>query len=75
MKTLLATCLVSVCTVGLPSQTTWLVGPGGLPQIRDAVATDAISATNPTAAETARLNRVRLAVFLALASPEFIVQK
>lgn len=38
MKTLLATCLVSVCTVGLPSQTTWLVGPGGLPQIRDAVA-------------------------------------
>ena len=44
-------------------------------QIRDAVASVAISATNPTAAETARLNRVRLAVFLALASPEFIVQK
>jgi len=44
-------------------------------QIRDAVASVAISATNPAAAETARLNRVRLAVFLTLASPDFIVQK
>jgi uncharacterized protein (DUF1800 family) len=37
--------------------------------IRDAVATIATSATN------AALNRARLAIFLTLASPEFIVQK
>lgn len=44
-------------------------------QIRDAVASVTISATNPAAADTARLNRARLAVFLTLASPDFIVQK
>jgi len=38
MPRLAALCLVSVGTVGLPSQTTHLVGPGGLPQIRDALA-------------------------------------
>lgn len=31
-------CLFAVGVVGLPSQATLLVGPGGLPQIRDAVA-------------------------------------
>lgn len=43
--------------------------------IIDAVSAIAISTTNQTAAATARLNRVRLAVFLGLASPEYLVQK
>lgn len=38
MRTLPLICLFSVVTVGLPSQATHLVGPGGLPQIRDALA-------------------------------------
>lgn len=38
MNTLVPLCLFSVCAVGLPSQQTFLVGPGGLPQIRDALA-------------------------------------
>jgi uncharacterized protein (DUF1800 family) len=44
-------------------------------RIRDAVASVRISTSNPAAAETARLNRVRLAIFLTLASPDFLVQK
>ena len=40
--------------------------------IRDAVASVAIPATG---ADTALLNRARLAVFLTMASPEFTVQK
>ena len=43
--------------------------------IRDAVAAIAVPAANPAAAATARLNRVRTAAFLVLASPDFIVQK
>ncbi|MBX3464634.1 MAG: hypothetical protein KF830_15805 [Planctomycetes bacterium] len=38
MRSLAGVCLFSVIGVGLPSQTTHLVGPGGLPQIRDALA-------------------------------------
>ncbi len=38
MRSLLTGCLPLVIAVGLPSQTTHLVGPGGLPQIRDALA-------------------------------------
>jgi uncharacterized protein (DUF1800 family) len=34
-----------------------------------------VAITNPTSLENARRNRVHLAVFLTLASPEFIVQK
>ena len=44
-------------------------------QIINAVTSVAISTTNATAAETARKNRVYLAVYLTMASPEFIVQK
>lgn len=38
MPKLAPLCLLSVVAVGLPSQTTHLVGPGGLPQIRAALA-------------------------------------
>ena len=51
------------------------MSPATRTMIRDAVASVAISSSNPAAAETARLNRVRLAVFLTLASPDFLVQK
>jgi uncharacterized protein (DUF1800 family) len=44
-------------------------------QILAAVNSVAISATNTTSAATARKNRVNLAIFLAMASPEYIVQK
>lgn len=44
-------------------------------QIIAAVSSVAISATNATSAATARKNRVCLAIFLAMASPEYIVQK
>jgi Protein of unknown function (DUF1800) len=44
-------------------------------QILAALSSVAISTTNATAAATARKNRVALAVFLAMASPEYIVQK
>lgn len=38
MRKLIFLCLLSVVAVALPSQATHVVGPGGLPQIRDAVA-------------------------------------
>lgn len=38
MRKLIFFCLLSVVVVALPSQATHVVGPGGLPQIRDAVA-------------------------------------
>lgn len=44
-------------------------------QIRDAVNSVAIPATGGTAASDARLNRVRLAVFLVMASPAYLTQK
>ena len=44
-------------------------------QILTAMNSIAISTTNPTAAATARQNRVWLAVYLTLMSPEFLVQK
>ena len=44
-------------------------------QIIAAVSSVAISATNATSATAARKNRVSLAIFLAMASPEYIVQK
>lgn len=44
-------------------------------QILTAINSVTISATNATAAATARKNRVNLAVFLAMASPEYLVQK
>ncbi|RPH67632.1 MAG: DUF1800 domain-containing protein [Burkholderiales bacterium] len=44
-------------------------------QLVDAVASVAVSATNAQSAATARLNRVKLAVFLIMASPEYLVQK
>lgn len=44
-------------------------------QILTAVNSVAISTTNATNAAAARRNRVNLAVFLTMASPEFIVQK
>ncbi|NEX61668.1 DUF1800 domain-containing protein [Noviherbaspirillum sp. 17J57-3] len=44
-------------------------------QIIAAVNSVAISTTNATNAATARKNRVNLAIFLAMASPEYIVQK
>jgi uncharacterized protein (DUF1800 family) len=44
-------------------------------QILAAVNSVAISSTNATSAATARKNRVNLAIFLAMASPEYIVQK
>jgi uncharacterized protein (DUF1800 family) len=44
-------------------------------QIINAVSAITVSTTNTTAASTARKNRVYLAVLLAMASPEYIVQK
>ncbi len=38
MRTLAAACLTTVTAVGLPSQTTHLVGPGGFPTIDAAIA-------------------------------------
>lgn len=38
MRRVVPLCLLAVITVGAPSQTNHLVGPGGLPQIRDALA-------------------------------------
>lgn len=44
-------------------------------QILTAINSVTISTTNATAAATARKNRVNLAIFLAMASPEYLVQK
>lgn len=44
-------------------------------QIATAVASVNVAISNPTNLEAARRNRVHLAVFLAVASPDFIVQK
>ena len=44
-------------------------------QIRDAVNSVSIPAAGGTAASDARLNRVRLAVFLVMASPAYLTQK
>jgi uncharacterized protein (DUF1800 family) len=44
-------------------------------QIRDAIASVAIPTNSTSAADTARRNRVMLGFFLALASPEFLVQR
>jgi uncharacterized protein (DUF1800 family) len=44
-------------------------------QIATAVASINVAISNPTNLEAARRNRVHLAVFLAVASPDFIVQK
>lgn len=44
-------------------------------QILAAVNSVTISSTNATAAATARRNRVNLAIFLTMASPEYLVQK
>ena len=44
-------------------------------QIVTAVNSINVAISNPTNLETARRNRVYLAVFLTLASPEFLVQK
>jgi uncharacterized protein (DUF1800 family) len=51
------------------------LSPAARQAIVDAVTSVAISTTNATAAETARRNRVHLAVFLVMASPEYIVQR
>jgi uncharacterized protein (DUF1800 family) len=44
-------------------------------QIINAVTAISIPTNNPTNADTARKNRVYLAIFLAMASPDYIVQK
>jgi uncharacterized protein (DUF1800 family) len=44
-------------------------------QILTAINSVAISTTNATAAATARKNRVSLAIFLTMASPEYLAQK
>ena len=44
-------------------------------RIKDVINSITISAVNQASADSARRNRVRVAVFLTLASPEFIVQK
>lgn len=44
-------------------------------QIINAISTIAISSTNATNAAAARKNRVYLAIFLAMASPDYLVQK
>jgi len=44
-------------------------------QLVDAVGSVAVSSTNAQSAATARLNRVKLAIFLIMASPEYLVQK
>jgi uncharacterized protein (DUF1800 family) len=50
--------------------------PGAMrQQIAAAVASINVAISNPATLEAARRNRVHLAVFLTLASPEFVVQK
>ncbi len=44
-------------------------------QLIDAVGSVAVSSTNAQSAATARLNRVKLAIFLIMASPDYLVQK
>ncbi|HMN64755.1 MAG TPA: DUF1800 domain-containing protein [Burkholderiaceae bacterium] len=44
-------------------------------QAVDAVGSVAVSTSNAQSAATARLNRVKLAVFLVMASPDYLVQK
>ena len=44
-------------------------------QVIDAVGSVAVSGTNAQSAATARLNRVKLAIFLVMASPDYLVQK
>ena len=44
-------------------------------QLIDAVGSVAVSTTNAQSAATARLNRVKLAIFLIMASPDYLVQK
>jgi len=44
-------------------------------QAIDAVGAVAVSTSNAQSAATARLNRVKLAVFLVMASPDYLVQK
>ncbi len=44
-------------------------------QVVDAVGSVAVSTSNAQSAATARLNRVKLAVFLVMASPDYLVQK
>ena len=51
------------------------VSPELRAQLIDAVASVAVSATNAQSAATARLNRVKLAIFLIMASPDYLVQK
>jgi hypothetical protein len=43
--------------------------------IINAVSSIAISTTSTSAADTARKNRVYLAIYLAMASPDYLVQK
>jgi len=44
-------------------------------QVIDAVGSVAVSTANAQSAATARLNRVKLAIFLVMASPDYLVQK
>jgi hypothetical protein len=44
-------------------------------QAIDAVGSVAVPTSNAQSAATARLNRVKLAVFLVMASPDYLVQK
>ncbi|MFO1302023.1 MAG: DUF1800 domain-containing protein [Burkholderiaceae bacterium] len=44
-------------------------------QAIDAVGSVAVSTSNAQSAATARLNRVKLAIFLVMASPDYLVQK
>lgn len=44
-------------------------------QVIDAVGSVAVSTVNAQSAATARLNRVKLAIFLVMASPDYLVQK
>ncbi len=44
-------------------------------QVIDAVSSVAVSATNPQSAATARQNRVKLAIYLVMSSPDYLVQK
>jgi len=44
-------------------------------QLIDAVGSVAISSSNAQSAANARLNRVRLAIFLTMASAEYLIQK
>jgi uncharacterized protein (DUF1800 family) len=65
---LLATRIDEALTSGLMSEAT-------RNQIRDAIASVAIPTNSASAADTARRNRVMLGFFLALASPDFLVQR